>query len=93
MPSAVSEVFMHLFPKLAGGNRTIGHFRGFFRVWQKTRKKAIRHWEINTAMDIEFAASPGRSAVTTVWRQAVVGELASVSSKSVGCVLWDLRRC
>ena len=84
---------MQLFPKPTGGNRTIGHFKAFFRVWQKQRKKVIREWETTTAMDNEFAASPSRSAVTTVWRQSVVGETASASGTVACSVLWDLRRC
>ena len=60
------------------------------RLWARSRKDMFRAAE---GIDRDcFACASKISAEATVWRQAIRSEAASDLGKSVGCVLWDIRK-
>ena len=93
MPQQLNDVFIALIPKTDGGNRPIGWYQSLFRVWSKARLTLVKFWERDYTNLLGFAAPKGRSPTDIVWRHALNGELATVSSKHFGCILWDIRKC
>ena len=65
-PQSYAVSVLHLIPKPSGGRRPIGLLPTLIRLWEKTRKEAIREWRHKEAMPFSWAGQ-GRGSEAAVW--------------------------
>eukprot|EP00959_Pyramimonas_sp_CCMP1952_P350576 7345122-Pyramimonas_sp.AAC.1 len=70
------KLVVALFQKPASGRRPIGFFQSPIRMTSRWHSRHCKEWEKKVPDQGVFSMAPGCSAVDTVWRQQIRGDLA-----------------
>jgi len=92
-PRLVASLLVVLIPKPAGGDRPIGLFAAFFRVWTKWMHfRYVKPWSAGLPRKYWFGEKD-RACETCVWIQAATAEYAAYKDGlSYACGLLDLEK-
>ena len=83
-------VFIQLLRKAAGGRRPIAFFTSLYRLWGKTRKRALLKWESLMLMDEMYNTGKGKKTTDSIWRAEVRAEASKGIGKLYAMIMWDL---
>ena len=78
--------------KPTGGRRPIGQFKSLYRVWGRSHKPALQHWQKDLDERGIFNTGTSRKVTDCVWRAAVRAEDATGEEKAFLILLWDLAK-
>ena len=90
-PIQLMANLISLIPKQQGGERPIAKTPMIYRIWCLARSPAVKSWANDNVSDYDYAAA-GRSAVHSAALRSWMNELAVLSGRHVGSLLWDIEK-
>lgn len=90
-PATVRHAILHLIPKPKGGRTPIGLVDGICRLWEFTRRPAMRAWHSRCEREHDYGAK-GRTSTDAVWCQSLCDEATEAGGLAAATTLISLTK-